>query len=116
MHESTTLPINPSQSGRIFALRVRNHPGAMSHITGLFSRRAFNLDAIVCVPNADDSGATSTMLLAVSDEPRLDQVYQHLRKLEDVIMVETRPGMPMSVFQDVLTAIQEGPRKDPSPS
>jgi len=44
---------------------VRNHPGAMSHICGLFARRAFNLEAIVCVSNVDDAGATRTMLASL---------------------------------------------------
>ena len=60
----------------VLELRVRNHPGTMSHVTGLFARRGFNLEAIVCVPV--DDGATSCMLLLVSDEPRLEQVEQQL--------------------------------------
>ncbi|EMK3758521.1 ACT domain-containing protein, partial [Providencia rettgeri] len=31
-------------------LIVRNHPGVMSHICGLFARRAFNVDGILCMP------------------------------------------------------------------
>ncbi|HVU25082.1 MAG TPA: ACT domain-containing protein [Opitutus sp.] len=77
-------------------LRVRNHPGAMSHITGLFARRAFNLDAIVCVPLGD--GATSRMLLLVSDEPRLDQVERQLAKLYDVLAVQHRPDLGADYF------------------
>ena len=34
----------------IVKLTVNNHPGAMSHITGLFSRRGFNLEGILCAP------------------------------------------------------------------
>ena len=32
----------------IIELIVNNHHGVMSHITGLFSRRGFNLDGILC--------------------------------------------------------------------
>jgi len=80
----------------VIELRVRNHPGAMSHITGLFARRAFNLDAIVCVPVAD--GATSRMLLLVSDEPRLDQVERQLAKLYDVLSIRHRPDLGADYF------------------
>lgn len=31
-------------------LIVRNHPGVMTHICGLFARRAFNVDGILCLP------------------------------------------------------------------
>jgi acetolactate synthase-1/3 small subunit len=75
---------------------VRNHPGAMSHITGLFARRAFNLDAIVCVPLGD--GATSRMLLLVSDEPRLEQVERQLAKLYDVLSVQHRSDLDAGYF------------------
>ena len=47
----------------IVKLMVKNHPGAMSHITGLFSRRAFNLEGILCAPV--DGGADSAMYLLV---------------------------------------------------
>lgn len=38
-------------------LIVRNHPGVMTHICGLFARRAFNVDGILCLPmkNSDKS-------------------------------------------------------------
>jgi len=75
---------------------VRNHPGTMSHITGLFSRRGFNLEAIVCVPVGD--GATSAMLLLVADEPRLEQVERQLAKLFDVLSVRHRPDLDRGFF------------------
>lgn len=78
-------------------LRVRNHPGTMSHVTGLFARRGFNLDAILCVPLGD--GATSRMLLLVSDEPRLEQVERQLAKLYDVLEVRHRPDLGAATFQ-----------------
>jgi acetolactate synthase-1/3 small subunit len=77
-------------------LRVRNHPGTMSHVTGLFARRAFNLEAIVCVPVAD--GATSCMLLLVADEPRLEQVERQLAKLYDVLTVSRRRDLTREFF------------------
>lgn len=99
MHDNPLQPtgLTPPRS-RVLELRVRNHPGAMSHITGLFARRAFNLEAIVCVPNADDAGATSTMLLGVADDPRLEQVERQLEKLHDVLAVRHRPDLPAGYF------------------
>lgn len=37
----------------LIELLVRNHPGVMSHITGLFARRAFNLEGILCSQTGD---------------------------------------------------------------
>jgi acetolactate synthase-1/3 small subunit len=89
----------------VLELRVRNHPGTMSHITGLFARRAFNLDAILCVPVGD--GAESRMLLLVAGGPRLEQVEKQLAKLHDVLSVRHRPDLGPEFFARVasLTAV-----------
>jgi acetolactate synthase I/III small subunit len=80
----------------VLELRVRNHPGTMSHITGLFARRAFNLEAILCVP--EPGGESSRMLLLVADEPRLDQVERQLEKLHDVRTVRHRTDLDAGLF------------------
>ena len=66
----------------IVKLMVKNHPGAMSHITGLFSRRGFNLEGILCAPV--DGGEDSAMYLLVKNDERLEQIVKQLRKLYDV--------------------------------
>ena len=85
-----------SPPGAVIELRVRNHPGTMSHVTGLFARRAFNLEAIVCAPIGD--GGESRMLLLVADEPRLERVERQLEKLHDVLSVKHRPDIPAEFF------------------
>lgn len=80
----------------VLELRVRNHPGTMSHVTGLFARRAFNLEAIACAPVGD--GAISRILLLVADEPRLEQVERQLARLHDVIEVRARPELGPEFF------------------
>ena len=79
------------REGAVLRLRVRNHPGVMSHICGLFSRRSFNLEGIICVPIGE--GARSEMLLLLKDHDRLEQVILQLEKLEDVIEVSRAPTM-----------------------
>ena len=91
------LGYKPADGGSAtLELRVRNHPGTMSHITGLFARRAFNLEAIVCVPVGD--GAESCMLLLVANGPSLDQVEKQLLKLYDVLTVRHRPDLGPEFF------------------
>jgi acetolactate synthase-1/3 small subunit len=77
------------ERGAILRLTVRNHFGVMTHVCSLFSRRAFNLDAIVCLPTGD--GAQSMVLLMVNENERLDQLIRQLAKLEDVIGVHRAP-------------------------
>ena len=66
----------------IVKLIVRNHPGTMSHVTGLFSRRGFNLEGILCAPV--DGGADSVMYLLVKNDERLEQIVKQVAKLYDV--------------------------------
>lgn len=77
------------ERGAILRLIVRNHFGVMTHVCSLFSRRAFNLDAIICLPVGD--GAQSLVLLMVNENDRLDQLIRQLSKLEDVVEVHRAP-------------------------
>lgn len=73
----------PQTPEAVLRLHVQNHPGVMSHVCGLFARRAFNVEGILCVPIGD--GARSAILLLVQDDDRLEQMMHQLRKLEDVL-------------------------------
>ncbi|OWF77222.1 acetolactate synthase small subunit [Yersinia rohdei] len=79
-------------------LRVRNHAGVMSHICGLFARRAFNVEGILCLPLA--GGEESRIWLQVLDDQRLLQMISQLEKLEDVLQVQ-RFGPEMPIFDQV---------------
>jgi len=83
-------------SSTVIELLVRNHPGTMSHITGLFARRAFNLEAIICVPVGD--GVRSNVLLLVASSPRLEQLEQQLLKLYDVLELRHRTDIDPAAF------------------
>jgi acetolactate synthase I/III small subunit len=73
----------------VLRLTVRNHPGVLSHVSGLFARRAFNVEGVLCVPIGD--GTQSAVLLQVADDARLEQLVAQLRKLEDVREVRRAP-------------------------
>ncbi len=79
------------EHGTILRLRVRNHFGVMTHVCSLFSRRAFNLDAIACLPV--DAGIESVVLLMVNEDERVDQLLRQLAKLEDVIEASRAPEL-----------------------
>jgi acetolactate synthase-1/3 small subunit len=79
-------------------LLVRNHPGVMSHITGLFARRAFNLEGILCAQVGD--GTTSKMFLLVNNNSTLEQIIKQLEKLYDVIEVSLHSDYDQSVFKN----------------
>lgn len=80
----------------VLELEVRNHPGVMSHICGLFARRAFNVEGILCMPIFDS--ASSRIWLLVFEDQRLEQMIRQLEKLEDVLTVR-RHGADHAVFE-----------------
>src|SRR5512143_4369908 len=82
--------IDQPTRGIVLRLVVRTHPGVMSHVCGLFARRAFNVEGILCMPVGD--GARSVVLLLVREDARIEQVVLQLRKLEDVAAVAPMPA------------------------
>ncbi|MCX7047532.1 MAG: ACT domain-containing protein [Candidatus Sumerlaeota bacterium] len=80
----------------VIELTVNNHAGVMSHITGLFARRAFNLEGILCAPLGDPS--KSRMYLLVNERPRMEQVIKQLEKLHDVIETRVRHSFDLTLF------------------
>lgn len=83
----------------IIELLVRNHSGVMSHITGLFSRRSFNLEGILCA-HVDD-GSTSKIYLLVKNDYVLTQIIKQLEKLYDVIKVSLHQDYDIQVFKNL---------------
>ncbi|WP_244835428.1 acetolactate synthase small subunit [Clostridium sp. BJN0001] len=87
----------------LIELIVQNHSGVMSHITGLFTRRAFNLEGILCARIGD--GSTSKIYLLVKNDFILEQIIKQLEKLYDVLEVKLHQDFNYSIFgnlEDVL--------------
>lgn len=84
----------------VLEIDVNNHAGVMSHVVGLFSRRAFNVEAILCMPVTGTRPAErqSRIWLTVYEDERLDQVVKQLEKLVDVLSVR-RHGAEHAVFE-----------------
>ena len=65
---------------------VENRAGTLSRVSGLFSRRGYNIDSLT-VGETDDP-SVSRMTIAVTGEERiLEQIIKQLDKLVDVIAV-----------------------------
>ncbi len=71
---------------QVISVLVRNHPGVLSHVSGLFARRAYNIESIVA-GITDRPDITRITLVVTGDESTLEQVTKQLRKLIDVIGV-----------------------------
>lgn len=83
----------------VIELLVNNHPGVMSHITGLFSRRGYNLEGILC--GSIGEGETSLIYLLIKVNEQFPQVVLQLEKLHDVMRIIERPLADQSVFYNI---------------
>ena len=84
----------------VLEIDVNNHAGVMSHVVGLFSRRAYNVEGILCLPVGD--GHQSRIWLLVNEDQRLAQMMKQVGKLEDVMAIR-RHNADHAVFQDLET-------------
>ena len=82
----------------VLEIDVNNHAGVMSHVVGLFSRRSYNVEGILCLPVGD--GRQSRIWLLVNEDQRLAQMMKQVEKLEDVIAIR-RHNAEHAVFQDL---------------
>ena len=75
----------------IISVLVENSSGVLSRISGLFSRRAYNIYSLTVGPTEDES--ISRMTITVSgDEQVLEQIKKQLNKLIEVIkIIELKP-------------------------
>ena len=65
------------------SILVENTSGVLSHISGLFSRRGYNIDSFSSGVTADPR-YTRISIVASGDEQILEQIEKQLAKLEDV--------------------------------
>ena len=75
------------------SLLVENNPGVTSRISGLFSRRGFNIDSFSSGVTADPR-YTRITIVASGDEQVFEQIEKQLAKLEDVLDIKKlEPGL-----------------------
>ena len=68
---------------QVLSLLVDNTPGVTSRISGLFSRRGYNIDSFSSGVTSDPK-YTRITIVATGDELILEQIQKQLAKLEDV--------------------------------
>lgn len=80
----------------IIELTVRNHPGVLYRISGIFARKGFNLDGVI----ASDlkGGGKGRLLLLVEDNEILPKIQKQLEKSFDVIDVFFRKDSTDDIF------------------
>src|SRR5829696_137967 len=76
----------------ILSILVENKPGVLARISGLFSRRGFNIDTLAVGPTDDPRISRITMTVDGAKHP-IDQVTKQLHKLVNVLKIrDLDPG------------------------
>ena len=70
----------------VLSVFVKNSSGVLSRVSGLFSRRGYNIDSLTVGSTENPSISRMTITL-MADDDVLEQVKKQLDKLEDVIRV-----------------------------
>ena len=70
----------------VISALVEHEPGVLSDVSGLFSRRQFNIESLTVGPTEDDARARITLVVEEPD-PGIDQIKKQLRKLIPVVSV-----------------------------
>lgn len=95
---------------KVFQLLVDNNAGVLSRISGLFSRRGYNIESITAGVTAD-ARFTRITIVASGDDEILDQIEKQVAKLEDVRDIhELKPEK--SVYRELcLVKVKSDPEK-----
>ncbi|MFW2489490.1 acetolactate synthase small subunit [Clostridium chromiireducens] len=84
----------------VLSALVKNSSGVLSRVSGLFSRRGYNIDSLTVGRTEDPSISRMTITL-MGDENVLEQVKKQLNKLEDVIrVIDFKPNE--SVYRELV--------------
>lgn len=71
----------------VLSVLVYNHAGVLSHVSGLFTRRGYNIDSLSVGVTQDPEKSVITIVVS-EDEAMVRQIEQQLYKLVGVIAIE----------------------------
>ena len=95
---------------QILSILVRNQPGVLMRVSGMFSRRGFNIDslAVGITQNPEFSRMTVTM---EADELTIVQVCKQLEKLVEVESVKVLPPKASAKRSMVMVKVHAGEKR-----
>ncbi|MBP5358471.1 MAG: acetolactate synthase small subunit [Treponema sp.] len=71
----------------VLSVLVENHAGVLSRVSGLFSRRGYNIDSLTVCETSDPARSRMT-IVGSGDEYTLEQIEKQLSKLVEVISIQ----------------------------
>ncbi len=88
-------------SRAVFSLLVENTAGVLSRISGLFSRRGYNIDSLT-VGETENPLYSRMTVVAKGDDEILEQIRRQLEKLVDVIEINELKSHSTAVCRELL--------------
>ena len=70
----------------ILSVLVQNRAGVLARVSGLFARRAYNIESLAVAPTDDPALSRITIVVQVESTP-LEQITKQLFKLIDVLKI-----------------------------
>jgi len=75
------------------SILVENKAGVLSRVTGLFSRRGFNIESLAVGP-CEEPGMSRITIVVIGDDNKVEQIMKQLNKLIDIIKVSDLTDNP----------------------
>ena len=85
----------------VFSLLMENTPGVLSRISGLFSRRGYNIDSLT-VGETENPLYSRMTVVARGDDEILEQIHRQLEQLVDVIEIKELKSHTTSVCRELV--------------
>lgn len=85
---------------KIYSVLVENRSGVLCKVSGLFSRRSYNIDSLA-VGETDDPTVSCMTIVSSGDERTIEQIEKQLNKKLDVIKVKTFDE-PSSISRELM--------------
>ena len=97
---------------KVLSILADNTAGVLSRVSGLFSRRGYNIDSLT-VGETEDSRFSRMTVVARGDDQILEQIENQLAKLEDVREVKELKDGASVCRELVLITVAVEPKQRP---
>ncbi len=99
-----------TQNKHVVSMLVRNHFGVLNRISGLITRRGYNIDSLTVAITEDANFSRMTIVLSC-DEMALSQIIKQLRKQEEVVDIARMTAAGSVMREHVLVKIACAPER-----
>lgn len=100
--------MSDAASKHILSVTVENKPGVLSRVTGMISRRGFNIESLTVAPT-EDEGLSRMTIIVEADELGFEQITKQLHKLVSVFRISDLTDEDAVERELVLFKVQAAP-------